>query len=151
MNFTIDASIFVATAHAPEVHHAASLEFLRKIEEQVVHLFCPTLVLAECAAAIARQTDRPILAERIVVLIEHLPNLLLVPLDASLAHRAAQIAITQRLRGADAIYAAVAETFGATLITWDAEMLQRGPAVVSTLTPTEWLKHQRASRQESSE
>lgn len=151
MNFTIDASIFVATARVPEAHHAASIEFLRQVEGQAVRLFCPTLVLAECAAAIARQTDKPILAEKIVVLIEHLPNLLLVPLDASLAHGAAQIAITQRLRGADAIYAAVAETFDATLITWDAEMLQRGSTVVSTLTPTDWLKQQRADQQEVSE
>lgn len=145
MNYTIDASIFVAAAHAPEVHHTASLEFLRQVEEQTANLFCPTLVLAECSAAIARQTDRPILAERTVLLIERLPNLLLVPLDIPLARRAAQIAIAQRLRGADAVYVAVAEVFNAALITWDAEMLQRGSAVVPTLTPTEWVEHQRAN------
>ncbi|MGH2594072.1 MAG: PIN domain-containing protein, partial [Anaerolineae bacterium] len=60
--------------------------------------------------------------------------MLLVPLDIPLARRAAHIAIAHRLRGADAVYIAVAEAFGATLITWDAEMLQRGPAAVMTIT-----------------
>jgi len=34
---------------------------------------------------------------------------------------------------------AVAEAFNATLITWDAEMLERAPAVVPTLPPADWL------------
>ena len=146
MNYTIDASVFVAAARAPDAHHAASLEFLRQIEEQTGNLFCPTLVLAECSAAIARQTDRPILAERTVALVERFPNLLLVPLDIPLARRAAQSAMTYRLRGADSIYVAVAEAFNTTLITWDAEMLQRSPAVVAALTPTEWMEQQRANK-----
>ena len=114
MNYTIDASVFVAAARAPEIHHAASLEFLRLVGGQTENLFCSTLVLAECSAAIARQTNRPILAERTVTLIERFPNLLLAPLDLPLARRAAQIAMTHRLRGADSIYVAVAETFNAT-------------------------------------
>lgn len=52
--------------------------------------------------------------------------------------------MAHRLRAADSIYVAVAETFNATLITWDAEMLQRSPAVVPTLTPMEWVERQRA-------
>ncbi len=99
MKYTIDASVFVAAARAPDVHHATSLKFLRQVEELTANLFCPTLVLAECSAAITRQTDSPILAERTVVLIERLPRLLLVPLDISLARRAAQIAIANRLKG----------------------------------------------------
>lgn len=138
MNYTIDASVFVAAARAPDVHHATSLQFLRQVEEQTANLFCPTLVLAECSAAIARQTDSPILAERTVVLIERLPRLLLVPLDVSLARRAAQIAMAYRLRGADAVYAAVAGAFNATLITWNTEMLQRSSAAVPTMIPLQW-------------
>ena len=141
MNCTIDASVFVAAARATEVHHATSLDFLRRVQKQAADLYCPALVLAECAAAIARQTDQPILAERIVALIESLPRLLLVSLDVPLARRAAEIAIAHRLRGADAVYAAVAKAFDATLITWDAEMLQRAPTVLPTLTPSEWIEH----------
>ena len=125
---------------ATEVYHANSLEFLRRVQKQTVNLYCPALVLVECAAAIARQTDQPTLAERMVALIEGFPRLLLVSLDVPLARRAAQIAIAHHLRGADAVYAATARAFDATLITWDAEMLQRVPGVVPTLTPSEWVK-----------
>ena len=55
------------------------------------------------------------------------------------ADEAAEIAISYRLRGADAVYAAVALEFGTTLVTWDGEMLQRAPAAVPTMTPTDWL------------
>lgn len=72
-----------------------------------------------------------------------IPNLDLIPLTSQLAERAAQVAAANRLRGADAIYAAVASEFGTTLITWDREMLQRGPAVTRTITPGQWLEEQR--------
>jgi predicted nucleic acid-binding protein len=71
--------------------------------------------------------------------IRRLPSLSLALLDDALATRAAEIAMTHRLRGADAVYVAVAEAFNATLITWDTEMLERAAAVVPTVTPSDWL------------
>ena len=43
------------------------------------------------------------------------------------------------MRGADAVYVAVAEEFGTMLITWDAEMLSRGAQAVAVMTPSDWL------------
>jgi predicted nucleic acid-binding protein len=63
--------------------------------------------------------------------------------DASVfvaASRAAEIARQQRVRGADAVYVAVAEAFGAALIAWDSEMLERCTEVVTIVTPLEWLQ-----------
>jgi predicted nucleic acid-binding protein len=102
------------------------------------------LILPECSAAIARPTGKPELAEQLVALIESIPGLQLVSLDALLAHRAAQIAASHRLRGADSIYVAVAETYSATLITWDAEMLTRASAVVPAVTPTDWIAQRKS-------
>jgi len=140
MNCTIDASVFVAASRAPEPHHKASIRFLRQIREQGTEVFCPTLVLTECAAAVARQTGKPVLAERVIALIDRWPNLHLIPLNEALARQGAQIAITHRLRGSDAVYAAVADMLKATLVTWDSEMRQRGPNFISTLTPAEWME-----------
>lgn len=67
------------------------------------------------------------------------PGMTLVPLGEQRAQQAAHIGATYRLRGADAIYIALAVEFGATVITWDAEMLTRGAGVVSVLTPGDWL------------
>jgi predicted nucleic acid-binding protein len=62
-----------------------------------------------------------------------------VPLSLSLAIRSAEIAIENRLRGADAVYVAVAEYFDAILISWDEEMLRRSPDLLLTMTPDQWL------------
>ncbi len=139
MNYTVDASVFVTAARAGESHHALSLDFLEWIKQQGTKIFCPALVLPECSAAIARPTGDATLAEELVALIETFPGLRLVPLSQPLARRAAQIAALHRLRGADAVYAAVAEEFGTLLATWDREMLERGAAFVQTTTPEECL------------
>ena len=95
----------------------------------------------ECAAAIARATDDEHLAEQLVTLIEALPGIALIPLSRDLTHRAAEIAIRHRLRGADAVYVAVAEQSGSSLVSWDQEMLKRARAAVVTATPAEILSH----------
>jgi hypothetical protein len=38
------------------------------------------------------------------------------------------------------VYVAVANTFDSRLIAWDAELLERGAGVVTTLTPLQWLE-----------
>lgn len=53
---------------------------------------------------------------------------------------AAAIAARQFLRGADAVYAALARRLGTPLVTWDKELLERAAAVVPTLTPAGWLR-----------
>jgi predicted nucleic acid-binding protein len=142
MNLTVDASVFVAASRTDEVHYLASRHFLQQARAQHCNLYCPTLVLPECAAAIARPTADARLAEELVSLIETFPRLQLVPLDLPLARRAVQVARDHRLRGADSVYVSVAEMFDAALIAWDAEMLERGADVVTTRTPLEWMEGQ---------
>ncbi len=136
MKCTIDASVFVASARYDEPGYLISREFLR--EAQAYEIYCPSLVLAECAAAIARQTDDPSLAEELVCIIEDLPGINIISLDLPLARKAAKIALRNRLRGADAVYAAVAVVFDAILISWDQEMLKRCPQTVKTISPDQW-------------
>lgn len=144
MTCTIDASVFVTAARTEEDRYAVSREFLQQVRAQVVNVVCPTLVLPECAAAIARPTSDSVLAEEIIALVESFDGLRLTALELPLARRAAQIATTHRLRGADSVYVAVAEEFTAALVTWDTEMLQRAQAVVPTMTPAEWMEKQKA-------
>jgi len=133
VRITIDASVFVASARSDEPNYLLSRKFLR--DARSMEVYCPTLALAECAAAIARQTSDPYLARELVSMIEDFPGINLISLDLPLARRAAQIAVEHRLRGADAAYVAVADAFDAALISWDQEMLKRCPAAVATMTP----------------
>lgn len=72
------------------------------------------------------------------LIIEDLPGINLISLDRPLARRAAQIAEEHRLRGADAVYVSVAVAYGAMLISWDREMLERCPPAVATMAPDQW-------------
>jgi predicted nucleic acid-binding protein len=137
MNFTIDASVFVSAARPSEELYHMSYMFLQKAKGEVI--FCPTLVLSECGAAIARPTGDALISRKLVSLVKNFPGMIQVPLSLSLAIRSAEIAIENRLRGADAVYVAVAEYFDAILISWDEEMLRRSPDLLLTMTPDQWL------------
>jgi predicted nucleic acid-binding protein len=140
MNLTVDASVFVAAARVEEAHYSISRQFLRQARSLGATLVCPTLILPECAAAVARPTGDAVLAQELVDLVEGFPGLQLVPLEVHLAREAVQVATTHRLRGADSLYIAVAAAFQAALITWDTEMLERGSEVVDTSTPSDWIE-----------
>ena len=142
LNYTIDANVFVSGAVATDIHHADSQAFLSALRLRPELVYCPTLVLVEAAAAIARPTGDAKLAQRASDLIRWFPNMKLVGLTTARARGAALLAAAHRLRGADTIYVDVAAEFGTTLITWDTEMLQRGAAVVTTMKPTDWLAKQ---------
>ena len=76
-----------------------------------------------------------------MTLIEALPGIAFVPLSRDLARRAVKIAIRHRLRGADAIYVTVAEQAASSLVSWDQEVLERGRAVATTVTPVKVLSN----------
>lgn len=145
MPLTVDASVFIASAQADEVHHADSLRFTIQLPLSGEVIICPALVLTECSAALARRTGSVALAGQITNQVQTFPNLHLISLTASRAGQAAELAAQYRLRGADSIYVVVAEEFGTTLVTWDGEMHTRGANVVTAVTPAEWLTAQTGS------
>jgi predicted nucleic acid-binding protein len=63
------------------------------------------------------------------------PRLQLMPVDAVLARSAAEAAADHLLRGADALYAAMAHLLGLPLITLDAELRRRAAGLVRVVAP----------------
>ncbi len=139
MIFTIDANVFVSDLMSSDAKHVPSRAFMDAQRSIAPTVWCPTIVLVEVAAAIARPSGDAALAQQGVSVVRAFPGIRFCGLPEARAEAAARIAATHRPRGADAIYAAVASESGATLITWDAEMLARAPAVVATVTPSAWL------------
>ena len=109
--------------------------FDRQTTDGAIHA-APVLVLAEVAGALARVSGSRELAQDVVARVLRLPRLRLVAIDAGLGERAAEIAAELRLRGADAVYVAVAERLGLPLVTWDDEQYERARPLVPTLRPT---------------
>lgn len=128
---TIDASVFVSAFTPSEKAHQASKAFMREVREAGLPIILPTLVIPEIAAAIGRGQGKPDLGYLFAIEVSQFPHVTLVDLDEFLAKTAAEIAATYRLRGSDAVYAAVAARFATQLITLDDEQLQRVEKIVS--------------------
>lgn len=100
-------------------------------------IIVPSLLLPEVASAIGRGRQDDGLAMAYVEQLRQLPHLTFIAIDSTIAWRAASIAAAQRLRGSNAIYAAVAQRYNTTLVTLDAEQLQRLNDVIPTRTPAQ--------------
>lgn len=136
----VDASVWVAAFLTHDSHHAEAAGFLRKMVEDGVPVTAPLLVLPEVAGAVGRQTASTVLADKTIAFLRAQPWLQMAPLNDAIALMAASIAAQQRLRGADAVYVALAAQEDGILITLDREMLTRAPPSVRAVTPSEWLK-----------
>ena len=136
---TIDASVFVAAARSVEKFHFASLTMISRLVSDAIALYSPCFALTEIAAALARTTGDSTLITITLRQLEALHGLVLVDLTNDRARHAASLATSYHLRGADSVYLQTSVEFATTLITWDNEMLARAPAVVPSMTPTDWL------------
>lgn len=136
---TLDASIYVTAAVPTEPAHAECRRLIQKVRSAAIPLIEPTLLLPEVAGAVSRRLDDPDAAGAIARSLRRARHVTLVPLDPVVAGQAADLAAARRLRGSDAVYAAVALRFGSVLVTLDQQQAERARATVRTLTPAEAL------------
>lgn len=136
----VDASVWVASILDQDIHHSESTAFVRRLIELRQSASVPALAWPEISGAVSRRAGD---AERGIKVAEFLAAQSWIssfPLDSMLARDAMRIAAGQRIRGADAVYVALAATRRLALITLDAEMLERAPAGVECLSPADWLQ-----------
>jgi predicted nucleic acid-binding protein len=137
--YTIDASVFLNAFNPYEAGHEESHRLLTQFQEQATPIIAPALLLPEVAAAVSRGREDENLAREFAIALSRLPHLVLVPLDMALAQQATDLAARYRLRGNDAVYAAVALRFGSTLVTLDREQRERVTEVLTARYPAEVL------------
>jgi predicted nucleic acid-binding protein len=140
--YTVDASVFVNAFNPHEDGHEESLAILAAIQERDDPIIVPTLLVAEIASAVARASDDSVGALQYAYATAALPHVTAVALTSSLTRQAAELAATHRLRGADAVYVAIARRYGTTLVSRDEEQHSRGSAVVTCQTPEQALDSQ---------
>lgn len=136
---TIDASVLVAADTADESAHDDCAAFLRALILDGIVVHQPSLSLVEVIAAVARRTRDTALARDAGSALLGMPGVVFHDLDLDGASKAAALAGSSFLRGADAIYACVAATTGSALVTLDEELLARAPAGIVVTTPARWL------------
>lgn len=139
MVYTVDASVILSAFNLQEAGNAQSRALLQQFEQSGTPMIEPTLLLPEVAAVIRRGRQDEQLAREFALTLSALPHLVLVPLDEGLAGEAAAVAAQRAMRGSDAVYAATAFRYGASLVTLDLEQRDRVAAVVDCYTPEEIL------------
>jgi len=138
--YTVDASVFLSAFNPREPGHEESHQLLAHMQDSATPIVVPTLLLPEVAAAVGRGHGDADLARRFSAALSRLPHLVLVSLDVILAEQSADLAARYRLRGSDAVYAAVALRFGSTLITLDRQQRERVADAVTAQWPGEALE-----------
>jgi predicted nucleic acid-binding protein len=132
----VDASVWVSAFLPADAHHAVALHFLRRTVERGDATVLPNLALAEIGGAIARRTGDPALAAGALALIRRLPLLTIHAVDEGLGEAAARLAVSTGLRGADAVYVALAASSDAPLVTFDREIIDQAGAGARVVMPT---------------
>lgn len=139
IRYTLDASVVMNAFNPAEAGHTTSLQLQTVIQSQALQVIVPTLLLTEVAATIGRVLGDTPAARTFVVRLNQLPAFRFVSLTRPLALTAADLAAEYRLRGADAVYVAVARQFGTTLVTLDEQQRTRAAASITVRTPAEAL------------
>jgi len=133
--YVVDASVWVSRFVVGDVRHEPSRLWLAALVQSDAAIAAPALLLPEVAGAIARRSGRPELAMQALSLLQRLPHMRLVSIDADLAQRAGRLAADLGLRGADAVYVSLAHQLGVPLVTWDREQRERSAASIEVLQP----------------
>jgi predicted nucleic acid-binding protein len=131
----VDASVWVAAAEASDRFNPQSRAFLTRSVQRGVRLVIPTFALVEVACALARRRGEAGPARQLTRLMLAPSRVEHIPVEADLVQRALQLGPESGLRGADALYVAAAQRTGATLVSWDRELIERAGAQ----TPAAWL------------
>ena len=133
--WVLDASVYVACVTDSDRHHRRSRSWLESVLEAEDRLVAPNLLIAELAASVRRLTGKQDVAQRVVS--ELLEDGLIEPLPVTQERslRAADIAAAAGVRGADAVYLALAQELAATLVTLDRQILKRGKPVARVQRP----------------
>lgn len=136
----VDASVWVASVLEKDAHHEVCLAFMHRFVKEQQIAIVPLLVWAEIAGAVARRTRDTDRGMKVAELVAAKAWVRGVTLDASLANESMRLAARLRLRGADAVYVALAAACHEPLLTLDAEMLERTRGVAEAFTPEQWLQ-----------
>jgi predicted nucleic acid-binding protein len=137
---TVDASVFLSAHNLAEVRQAESLRFLQQLGASTQPVVLPTLVVPEVGASAYRITGNAETARSVALSVSEMPGVIFVPLNEQMAQESMEIALESALKGSDAIYAATARRFGATLVTLDQQQRNRLPEDVRALYPGEALQ-----------
>lgn len=145
----LDPSVLVASVSQMEDGHQVSRALMRQLAASPIQILMPVIGLPELASGLGRGRRSQPTAFRLLARFRETPNLHLRPVFEPLADAAAELALSHRIKGCDAVYVALAREMQIPLITLDQEQAKRAPVEVRALTPeqalAEWFDERSAS------
>lgn len=127
---TIDSSVIVASLLEQEKDHLKALSLWKEVVTGNVVAIMPYTVLVEVVAAVRRRTGQKELAQRVKKELLALDTVNFVIVDPDSASDASDIAIEAGVRGMDAVVIQTAKEYNTTLVSLDAEMIEKSAAMV---------------------
>lgn len=146
MRLTIDANVWVGALDVRDPLSENCRSCLLTVAENSASLYSPLLLPVEVASALGRKTRDARHGRSAARWVRGFCGHLWQPLSEETAEVAERFAATLFLRGADAVYVAVAHLSDAVLLTYDAEVIDRASQTVRVMTPDEWRKRLRAKQ-----
>ncbi len=125
MIFSLDASVFVSAFQKTEKHNLAAKEILAKISSERISLVSHALFFFEILSSMQRKTGDSSVTMKAMAIAKSLPAAKYVTIDQRLYASQESFVALLGLKGADAIYVAIANRYKAPLITFDQEILTR--------------------------
>lgn len=127
---TIDSSVIVASLLEQEKDHLKALSLWKEVVTGNAVAIMPYTVLVEVVAAVRRRTGQKDLAQKVKKELLALDTVNFVIVDPDSASDASDIAIETGVRGMDAVVIQTAKEYNTTLVSLDAEMMEKSAAMV---------------------
>ncbi|MEP6775863.1 MAG: type II toxin-antitoxin system VapC family toxin [Chloroflexota bacterium] len=122
-----------------DAHHQAARTWIDTHILNGGFFVAPMIFVIEVASALARETlppnDPRADAYKAVNQLYMLPIMRLVPIDQALVDEATDLAADHKIRGADALFVAVARQLALPLVTFDKYQLKQPQSVVAIIRP----------------
>ena len=130
----LDASAWLGTLFPDELHHLTSLAWMDHTLVSGEDISVPSLFLAEIGGAIIRRIHDAQEATRNIGLVRTGAMFTIVNIDP-LLDLIIDTPITASLRGADAVYVALARRLEVPLVTWDREIGRKAGHLIDVREP----------------
>jgi predicted nucleic acid-binding protein len=137
--YVIDSSVLLSGFFDYEPYHKESQKCLRYFKENPsVPVFLPEFVIPEIGCVISRRIKKSKLGIEFAKSLRGFVNFKFIPVDRYIADLSLEIGSFLNLKGADAIFVAVAYNFNSTLISLDKEHLEKAKRLIKVIHPKDF-------------
>ncbi len=136
----VDTSVWVSAQLAEDVNFQESSAWYQMWGVRSLPMHFPTLLIPEFSAVLARRGVVPAEVANAVGNIVGRQTIALHELDVTSSLLAARVSSLPGLKGADAVFVALAAWLDLPLVTWDRQQRERGALFCRTMTPVEAME-----------